>query len=174
MGTLRDWCIETGTPGHLGSLEANRGHAQRAKIGRSRHVDGVSYPMPPGLARPRLEWKGKHEDDVVTEPIWKAMKKLKAKGDLADIGRFDAGYMQRGNKNSRGWPDLHGTMSDGGTLYIECKKPGGKLSSIQLARLQAVNGTPFGIGIVCCSLEGFLSWWDGGKPLGEVHGIPVF
>lgn len=87
---------------------------------------------------------------------------LSAHRSVAFYGRFNSGTAITGDAQGntrytrfntiKGFPDIHGMMKGGRALYIEVKRPGGKLTDEQAEFLKKVRDSG-GIGFMAESVE---------------------
>ena len=73
---------------------------------------------------------------------------LTGKGGRRQWVTFLTYWLKPGHKRTKGYPDIAGMLTDGRPLYLECKRPGGKIREEQAEFIERVSLYGAAVGIV--------------------------
>lgn len=142
---------------NLAAMQA-MAHDGMSEAGRKNLEELASMVKPKRASGPRQPSLIPLERDVQRAII----EYLSAHRGVAFYGRFNSGTAITGDAQGntrytrfntiKGFPDIHGMMKGGRALYIEVKRPGGKLTDEQAEFLQKVRDNG-GIGFKADSVD---------------------
>ena len=174
--TLRPGKAMAFKPSHADTLRANKSAMQHYATlsGRETPVEQLALQtVKPKQTRAKA---GSNTTIPLERDVQRAIiEYLSAHRGVAFYGRFNSGTAITGDAQGntrytrfntiKGFPDIHGMMKGGTALYIEVKRPGGRLTDEQDEFLQKVRDNG-GIGFMAQSVDDVMheltlnGYWD--------------
>lgn len=174
MGKLLDELIRTAKPAPWLSDDPDGDAITRAKRDRKilkAHLSGTAHNLPPPYHRPI--GSGVLERDILAAVRQKLLmrriwhKRIDNSGKI--IGGGDSKTIIPGSHT--GLPDLIAIQS-GQFIGIEVKRPGGRVTALQLQTLKEIQAAG-GSACIAVDPDAFCRWLDGEGPTAKLDGVAV-
>lgn len=174
MGKLLDELIRTAKPAPWLSGDSDEDAITRAKRDRKilkSHLAGATHKLPPPYHRPI-------GSGVLERDILAAVRQILLRRRIWHKRIDNSGKIIGGGENKTIIPGSHTGLPDliaiqaGQFVGIEVKRPGGRLTALQLQTLLDIQAAG-GSACVCVDPDALCRWLDGEGPTAKLEGIAV-